>query len=239
MLCDTSVYKAALAGDYNRVKFLLETGRATVRQANCYGLTALHYAAMKGHARLCELLVRAGADPALANPLGQTPGDLGAAFDGVQEALRAGDEARQMRARMLEAMRTRVAREVEEHRRRVGEMKEWTRGTTAALYTYKHAAAETGTSKKGRHNSRYLLSKHGAHNTVDTARAYRVKGANSRFGASVSPEGSASAGRHARRFLGKRGGQNAMPGFYLNHWLDASHPRFEHWTRAHFGAIEG
>ena len=66
-------------GDVEMVRILLDAGAFPNQKAG--GFTPLGLAAMKGHARIAELLLRAGADPDLKSNDGNTPLYLAARFD--------------------------------------------------------------------------------------------------------------------------------------------------------------
>src|SRR5688500_16351205 len=66
---DTRVADAAMAGDRNEVRNLL-TQAVDVNSAQGDGMTALHWAALKGDAELAQMLIYAGANLKATTRLG-------------------------------------------------------------------------------------------------------------------------------------------------------------------------
>ena len=66
---DAPVADAAMAGDLERVAQLVEEG-ADVNVPQGDGMTALHWAARRGHTELADFLLRVGADPGAATRVG-------------------------------------------------------------------------------------------------------------------------------------------------------------------------
>lgn len=59
---ERGIWSAALNGDLNRVKQLLNRAGTNVDQKDNYDYTALHYAARNGHLEICKYLVENGAN---------------------------------------------------------------------------------------------------------------------------------------------------------------------------------
>ncbi|KAH6633196.1 hypothetical protein C7974DRAFT_462830 [Boeremia exigua] len=59
---DSMIFDLCLAGETRAVQLLLEKGQGSVVDTSPKGWKPLHYAAVAGHADLCALLIRAGAD---------------------------------------------------------------------------------------------------------------------------------------------------------------------------------
>jgi ankyrin repeat protein len=66
--------EAANAGRHDAAAFLLALGVSPACR-NAYGWPPLHFAAYQSDAALCELLLRAGADPSAADPASRTAAD--------------------------------------------------------------------------------------------------------------------------------------------------------------------
>lgn len=64
--------QASSAGRLALVSTCLEKG-VPISQADVYGRHPLHYAAINGHAQVCQLLISAGADPSVADLDGYSP----------------------------------------------------------------------------------------------------------------------------------------------------------------------
>ncbi len=70
---DKELLEAAEYGDAKKVKTLLEAGGADPNTKDEYGSTPLHWAALKGHLDVVELLLKHGADPNVKDEDGSTP----------------------------------------------------------------------------------------------------------------------------------------------------------------------
>jgi ankyrin repeat protein len=70
-----SLYEACAAGEYDRIERLLDDAPASVNSYSSDGWTPLHLAAFFGHAKITEMLLSRGADPAARsrNTNGNTP----------------------------------------------------------------------------------------------------------------------------------------------------------------------
>ncbi|KAJ1926033.1 hypothetical protein EC988_010332, partial [Linderina pennispora] len=66
----------AALGNLKAVTAYIRSGIHIDSQNKMNGWTALHWACKRGHARIANVLLRAGADPTLKNTQGQTPLDL-------------------------------------------------------------------------------------------------------------------------------------------------------------------
>lgn len=73
-----NIYEAAMVGSVGRIRHYLDSGvRVNDREADS-GMTALHYAALKGKTRAAEFLIARGADVRARTPSGNTPLHLAA-----------------------------------------------------------------------------------------------------------------------------------------------------------------
>lgn len=81
----SSFHKAASEGDYDKVKYFLDSGiDVNVRKS---GWTALHWAVIKSHVKIVKLLLENGADPNVKSYAETTPLILARfAKDGVEIA---------------------------------------------------------------------------------------------------------------------------------------------------------
>lgn len=66
---------AAYRGTVRSIQLLLAHPKIEVNKRDIDGQTALLVAAKRGHTRIVELLLEAGADPSLKNERGETPED--------------------------------------------------------------------------------------------------------------------------------------------------------------------
>jgi len=66
------LHEAALNGDLEEVKFILNNNNLDIDLKDSYGATALYYAAMSGHIDIVQYLVKKGANVNLKNNIGQT-----------------------------------------------------------------------------------------------------------------------------------------------------------------------
>jgi Ankyrin repeats (many copies)/Ankyrin repeat len=155
-----TIWETVRDGDKNRLRVLLNTGKADVNAKNPYGMTALHFAVINHDFEAVEMLVMHGGNPHAKNNLGQTPLTL------TEEVERPGTKARLMEAFTggkaedavrREKDRDRLTREAEERALLVQferKLKTLTRGTTAAktLRTLnkitKEAQVQAGAEKK-------------------------------------------------------------------------------------------
>jgi ankyrin repeat protein len=87
----TPLHDAALAGNADLARLLIEKGAQVDARDGESGATPLHHAASWGRAAVVRLLLEKGADPTLRNKSGKTPLDLAreAPVDEVIEALTA------------------------------------------------------------------------------------------------------------------------------------------------------
>ncbi len=70
-------FEGAREGDTDALSRLLETDESLVEERDArFGATALHWAALRGHAAVAELLLARGADPTARNTAGETPYDV-------------------------------------------------------------------------------------------------------------------------------------------------------------------
>ena len=86
-----ALHRAVLAGDVGGLKAALAAG-ADVNARDARGWTALMYAAKEGRSQIIELLMKAGADPSLKGPKGETPVDLARDRYGTVESAREKNE---------------------------------------------------------------------------------------------------------------------------------------------------
>ncbi|MYK91841.1 MAG: hypothetical protein F4026_06840 [Synechococcus sp. SB0669_bin_8] len=77
------LHRAAMAGDVEQVKQLLDQGHE-IHQQHARGLSALHEAVRKGHGDVVAVFMAAGADPDDPTALGKTPLHLAAATGSVE-----------------------------------------------------------------------------------------------------------------------------------------------------------
>lgn len=82
-----ALHRAVLAGDADRIKAALKAG-ANVNARDSQGWTALLHAADKGDSQIIELLMKAGADPSVKGPKGESPVDAARKRYGTVEAAR-------------------------------------------------------------------------------------------------------------------------------------------------------
>ncbi|MCY4384580.1 MAG: SUMF1/EgtB/PvdO family nonheme iron enzyme [Nitrospinae bacterium] len=82
-----ALHRAVLAGDVGGVKAALKAG-VDVNARDTRGWTALLHAAKEGHSQFIELLMKAGANPSIKGPKGETPVDLARKRYGTVEAAR-------------------------------------------------------------------------------------------------------------------------------------------------------
>ncbi|ORX69764.1 hypothetical protein DL89DRAFT_165602 [Linderina pennispora] len=73
---DESFREMAALGNLKAVTAYIRSGICIDGQNKMNGWTALHWACKRGHARIVDVLLRAGADSMLKNTQGQTPLDL-------------------------------------------------------------------------------------------------------------------------------------------------------------------
>ncbi|MYF36191.1 MAG: ankyrin repeat domain-containing protein, partial [Synechococcus sp. SB0678_bin_12] len=77
------LHRAAMAGDVEQVKQLLEQGHE-IDQQHARGLSALHEAVSRGHGEVVQVFMEAGADPNDPTAQGETPLHLAAAIGSVE-----------------------------------------------------------------------------------------------------------------------------------------------------------
>ena len=74
-LGDTPLHVAAIWGDVEAIKLLVEAG-ADINTPDSFGETALHDAALQKHRAAYDLLLLLGADPSINNNDGYTAADI-------------------------------------------------------------------------------------------------------------------------------------------------------------------
>ena len=86
-----TLHRAVLAKNIDALKAALKVG-ADVNARDARGWTALMHAADKGNSQIIELLMKAGADPSVKGPKGETPVDVARKRYGTVEAARKKNE---------------------------------------------------------------------------------------------------------------------------------------------------
>ncbi len=74
----SNIYEAAMVGSVGRITHYLDSGVRVNDRDPDSGMTALHYAALKGKTRAVKFLIARGADVNVADPSGDTPLHLAA-----------------------------------------------------------------------------------------------------------------------------------------------------------------
>ncbi|XP_052505750.1 ankyrin repeat domain-containing protein 66 [Budorcas taxicolor] len=76
----TKLHQAVAAGDYNSVKKILKKGlcNPNYKDVDWNDRTPLHWAAIKGHMEVLQLLIKHGARPCLVTDVGWTPAHFAA-----------------------------------------------------------------------------------------------------------------------------------------------------------------
>jgi ankyrin repeat protein len=80
----TDIYNAVSEGNQVRVESFLRTKPALASAPDKNGDTALHYAAMKGHTRIAEILISNGADVNAQDKEGLTPLHIAAGIGHIE-----------------------------------------------------------------------------------------------------------------------------------------------------------
>jgi ankyrin repeat protein len=150
LLDDRTLLTAAQQGDLRRVVHLVEREKQSVRVANQYSMTPLHFAVMRRDPAMAEYLTSHGADVNAMNNLNQSPMSLAdcEVRQNVKEALLKALEAGRVAAEK-EQIRLRYLQETADKRAHqeiylANQLKTVTRGTTAAKAVHLALAGGAG-----------------------------------------------------------------------------------------------
>ena len=132
LLQTSSIYVASKDGHVDRVRFLVETGKASATKPNRYGMTPLHFAAMGNHLRVASYLMSKGASSRIENTVGQTAADLSSSPE-MDAIIKANRVRREIASAIREEVRAKEEASRQAMLQYVKENWSFFRGTTAAL----------------------------------------------------------------------------------------------------------